>query len=84
MLKLASVPLNRTALAWVKSAPLMVMLVPTAPLVGEKPVIAGGTAFTAAPASSMPLPHFEVLQVLPLGKALAVFCRIWSTWEGVR
>ncbi len=46
--------------------------------------MAGGTAFTAAAASSMPLPHRDVLQVLPLGNALAVFCRICSTWAGVR
>ena len=42
------------------------------------------TAFTAAPASSMPLPHCDVVQVLPLGNGLAVFCRICSTCAGVR
>ena len=40
-MKLALVPLNATAVAPVKLVPLIVTLVPTAPLVGEKLVIAG-------------------------------------------
>jgi hypothetical protein len=40
--KLALVPLNRTAVAPVNFVPLIVTLVPTGPLVGEKPVIVGG------------------------------------------
>jgi hypothetical protein len=39
--KLALVPLNRTAVAPVKFVPLIVTLVPTGPLVGEKLVIVG-------------------------------------------
>jgi hypothetical protein len=40
--KVALVPLNETAVAPVKFVPLMVTLVPTDPLVGEKLVIVGG------------------------------------------
>src|SRR5438552_8633288 len=40
--KLALVPLNRTALAPVKLVPLMVTLVPTGPLAGVKLVMVGG------------------------------------------
>src|SRR5207302_9053098 len=40
--KVALVPLNATALAPVKLVPLMVTLVPTGPLLGEKLVIVGG------------------------------------------
>ena len=44
MLKIELVPLNFTLLARVKLYPLMVTLVPVVPLVGEKPVMDGGTA----------------------------------------
>ncbi len=40
-MKLALVPLNCTALAPVKFAPLMVTVVPTPPLAGEKLLIVG-------------------------------------------
>jgi hypothetical protein len=40
--KVALVPLNFTAVAPVKFAPVMVTLVPTGPLVGLKVVIVGG------------------------------------------
>ena len=43
-MKLAAVPLNRTAVAPVKFVPLIVTLVPTGPLVGVKLVIVGGGA----------------------------------------
>src|SRR2546428_3504669 len=39
--KVALVPLNATAAAPVKLVPLIVTLVPTGPLVGEKPAIVG-------------------------------------------
>jgi hypothetical protein len=39
----AGVPLNMTAVAPVKFIPLIVMLSPTVPLVGVKPVIVGAT-----------------------------------------
>ena len=45
---------------------------------------AASAAATAAPASSMPLPQMEVLQLLPPGKARAELCRICSTCAGVR
>src|SRR5882672_12117288 len=42
--KLALTPLNATAVAPVKLEPVIVTLVPTGPLVGEKPAIAGALA----------------------------------------
>ena len=42
-MKLAVIPLNRTAVAPVKLVPVIVTLTPTAPLVGVKLVIVGGT-----------------------------------------
>src|SRR5438552_16454597 len=48
--KLALVPLNRTALAPVKLVPLMVTLVPTGPLVGVKLEIVGGFTTVKLPA----------------------------------
>ena len=88
MLKLAAlIPLNRTAVTSVKLTPLMVTLVPAEPLAGEKSVIAGiggRTSLTAVAASSMPLPHRLVLQLLPPGNGLAVFCKMISTCAGVR
>jgi len=48
--------------------------------VGEGPAVdvGGGliTAFSAAAASTIPLPHVEVVQLLPAGKARAVLWRI--------
>ena len=44
--KLALVPLNRTAVAPVKFVPLIVTVVPTGPLVGVKLVIVGALAVT--------------------------------------
>ena len=44
--KLAALPLNRTAVAPVKFVPLIVTLVPTPPLVGAKLVIVGALAVT--------------------------------------
>lgn len=55
--------------------------------VGEGPRVAvrvgsGGlsTAFSAAAASTMPLPHREGVQLLPAGKARAELCKIWRLW----
>ena len=45
-MKPAVVPLNATAVTPLKFVPLIVTLVPAGPLVGEKPVIAGGLAVT--------------------------------------
>ncbi len=72
--KTAGMPLNSTAVGSDKLDPLMVVVVPTSPQPGKKPVIAGfgETALTAAAASSMPLPHRAVVQVLPDGNGLAV------------
>ena len=48
-MKLALTPLNVTAVAPVKFVPLIVTLVPTGPLVGEKLVIVGGSTTVKAP-----------------------------------
>jgi hypothetical protein len=47
--KLALTPLNVTAVAPVKSAPLIVTVVPTGPMVGAKIVIVGGFTTVNAP-----------------------------------
>src|SRR6266403_958206 len=48
-MKLALTPLNVTAVAPVKSAPLIVTVVPTGPMVGAKIVIVGGFTTVNAP-----------------------------------
>ena len=47
--KLALVPLNRTAVAPLKFVPLIVTLVPAGPLTGAKPVIVGGLSTVKLP-----------------------------------
>src|SRR3989442_15758128 len=60
--KLATLtPLNATAVAPLKFVPLIVTLVPTAPLVGAKPVIVGGLA----PAATVPPPTSEQGLIFP-------------------
>ena len=58
-MKLAVIPLNVTAVAPVKVAPLIVTLAPTGPLVGVRLVIAGATvksvALVAVPADVVTL-----------------------------
>ena len=69
-MKLAVVPLNFTAVAPVKFAPLIVTLVPTGPLVGVKLVIVGagmtvkGVALVAVPPDVVTL---SVPVVAPVG-----------------
>ena len=49
--------------------------------VSEGPAVEVGggfsTAFSAAAASTIPLPQLDVVQLLPGGKERAVLCRIW-------
>jgi len=54
-MKLALTPLNITAVAPVKFVPLIVTLVPTGPLVGEKPVIVGAPVPPAISPPSHPV-----------------------------
>ena len=58
-MKLAVIPLNRTAVAPVKLVPVIVTLLPTAPLVGVKLAIVGATrklvALVAVPAGDVTL-----------------------------
>ena len=58
-MKLAVIPLNHTAVAPMKLVPVMVTLLPTAPLVGAKLVIVGATrkfaALVAGPAGVVTL-----------------------------
>ena len=49
-MKLALTPLNVTAVAPVKSVPLMVTLIPTGPIGGVKLVIVGGLITVKVPA----------------------------------
>src|SRR4030088_1979326 len=54
--KVAALPLNVTAVAPLKFVPLIVTLVPTGPLAGAKPVIAGaGTTVKALLLFAVPL-----------------------------
>src|SRR3989442_4435817 len=68
--KAALIPLNSTALAPVKLVPLMVTLVPTPPLVGEKLVIVGAGMTVKLPALLAVRPGVETLNgpvVAPVG-----------------
>ena len=53
-MKLATVPLNVTAVARVKFAPLIATLAPSAPLVGVKLAIVGGFSTVKLPALAVP------------------------------
>ena len=55
-MKVAAVPLNRTAVAPVKFVPLIVTLVPAGPLVGVKLVIVGALAVTVKLLALVALP----------------------------
>ncbi len=74
--KLAVVPLNFTALAPLKFAPVIVTLIPTAPLVGEKLLIDGGGTTVKLLALAAVPPEVVTLivpVVAPLG-TVAVIC----------
>src|SRR3989442_337907 len=73
--KLALVPLNRTAEAPVKLVPLMVTLVPTGPLAGVKLVTVGGLTTVKLPALLAVPPGVVTLigpVVAPLGTVAAI------------
>src|SRR5207249_749874 len=74
--KLALVPLTRTAMAPVKAVPLIVMLVPTGPLVGVKLVIVGALAVTVKLLLLVAVPPGVVTLsgplVAPLGTVAAI------------
>src|SRR3989441_3173369 len=73
--KLALVPLNRTAVAPLKLVPLIVTVVPTPPLVGEKLVIVGGGMTVKLPALLAVPPAVVTLigpLVAPLGTVAAI------------
>ena len=63
--KLAAVPLNVTDVAPVKLVPLMITLIPTAPLVGEKLVIVGGVP-TVKAFALMAVPEIVVTLIGPV------------------
>ena len=68
--------MNRTAVAPVKLAPVMVTLLPTSPLVGEKLVMVGGLAVTvkALPLVAVPLGVVTLRSpvVAPLGTVAVI------------
>jgi len=78
--KVALVPLNATAVAPVKLDPLMVTLVPTGPLVGEKLVIAGPGA-TAPPSQAMKVNAWPIasMPTSPAGYEPSVVNVNWET-----
>ena len=82
-------PFHCTTELLTKPVPLTVSVNAGPPGVAEgglSPVMVGTgfeTAATAAPAFTMPLPQVEVLQELPPGKLVTVFCKIVNTSAGV-
>ena len=64
-MKLAALPLNRTAVAPVKFVPLIVTLVPTGPLVGVKLVIVGA-GMTVKLVALVPVPPGVVTLSAPV------------------
>ena len=67
VLNVAARPLNVTPVAPVKLAPLIVTLLPTCPLVGEKPVIVGaGVVTTVKTAELATLPDGVVTATGPV------------------
>src|SRR5712691_10478485 len=64
--KLAPTPLKATAVAPVKFVPLIATLVPTAPLVGVKPVIFGGLATTVKLPALVAVPPGVVTLIVPV------------------
>ena len=65
-MKVALVPLKVTAVAPVKFVPLIVTLVPTAPLVGVKLVIVGALAVTLNTLALVAVPPGVVTAIGPL------------------
>ena len=65
-MKLAVTPLNRTAVAPAKFAPLIVTLVPTGPLAGVKLVIVGALAVTVNEVALVAVPPGVVTLMGPL------------------
>ena len=63
--KVAVVPLNFTAVAPVKAVPVITTLAPTAPLVGEMPVMVGGGITVKEPAL-VPVPPAVVTLIVPV------------------
>ena len=69
--KLAPVPLKRTAVAPVKVAPVIVTLVPTGPLVGVKLLIVGGLATVTLTGSEFQrIPRISCATAVKLCEAL--------------
>ena len=63
--KVAVVPLNLTDVALVNAVPVIVMLAPTAPLLGEKLVMAGGE-ITVNELALAPVPPAVVTLMVPV------------------
>jgi hypothetical protein len=64
--KIAAIPLNDTAVVPVKFEPLMVTLVPAAPPVGVKLVIAGALAVTVKVLALVAVPAEVVMLIGPV------------------
>src|SRR5205807_203639 len=74
--KLALTPLKRTAVAPLKLVPLIVTVVPTGPLAGEKLVIVGALAVTTKPLALVAVPPGVVTRIGPLVAPLGTCARI--------
>jgi hypothetical protein len=73
----ALVPLNFTALAPVKFAPVIVTLVPIGPLVGVKLVIDGAGAVTVNEVALVAVPPAVVTLIVPVVAPLGAVAVIW-------
>ena len=75
--KLAAVPLNFSAVAPVKFAPVTVTAVAGAPLVGEKPAIVGAGGVTVKLAADVAVPFGVSTVILPVVAAAGTAVVIW-------
>ena len=74
--KLALTPLKRTAVAPLKLVPLIVTVVPTGPLAGEKLVIVGALAVTTKPLALVAVPPGVVTRIRPVVAPAGTSARI--------
>ena len=79
-------PFHCTTDPFMKPLPLTVSVNPGPPDAakgGLNPVMVGWKTATAAPALTMPRPQLEMVQELPPGKRVTVFCKIANNSAGV-
>lgn len=75
-MKVAAFPLNLTEVAPVRVVPVITTLVPTGPLAGPKPVIAGATVKLLV---LVPVPPAVVIEIFPVVAAAGTVAVTWVT-----